>query len=242
MKKIILGLISLYTLLLTGCDKAQEYTDLAQRHERNGEKPQAFELYKKACELDNGFACDKVGQFYNVMSHESLSSSPETYEKLGDEFEQKAIRLYEKECAAGKGYSCAKLYFFKIGEDEEEGWNLLLKGCDELNDKYACFVLGDMIFSPLGNVKRREYTIKSCELGYRLACSNIGNHSLALKAYEKSCNDGNEEDCAKASEYYLEGEYIKQDLKKAKQFAEKACDLGDKEGCKYYKTLNEKGI
>jgi len=41
---------------------------------------------------------------------------------------------------------------------------------------------------------------------------------------------------------YLNGDGIRQNKSTAKEYFGKVCDLGDQDGCDFYKQLNEQGI
>jgi len=65
---------------------------------------------------------------------------------------------------------------------------------------------------------------------------------MALDILEKLANNGNVEVQNKLGLMYTNGDGVKQDDKKAKEWFSKACDGGLQNACDNYKKLNEQGI
>ena len=68
-----------------------------------------------------------------------------------------------------------------------------------------------------------------------------GDLKTALPIFEDLASKGNATAQYVLGMMYENGEGVKQDYKKAKEWFGKACDNRDQESCDYYKKLNQKG-
>ena len=78
-----------------------------------------------------------------------------------------------------------------------------------------------------------------------VAYEKLNDYLNAKKYYEISCNtnnDGQALSCHSLGIMYSRGQGVKQYHSIAKQYAGKACDLGEEMGCYDYKRYNEAGV
>jgi len=68
----------------------------------------------------------------------------------------------------------------------------------------------------------------------------MGNFKKAAKYMPKACDKNDANSCYLAGYLYVNGVGITQDIKKGIEFYKKACTLGDKKSCKYYKKYSKK--
>ena len=69
-----------------------------------------------------------------------------------------------------------------------------------------------------------------------------GDYKTALSIFEDLSSTNNSEAQYYLGFLYYNGQGVKQDFKKAKEWFGKACDNRDQESCDNYKKLNEQGF
>jgi uncharacterized protein len=152
----------------------------------------------------------------------------------------------EQKCNKGDMEACATIggaYLLGKGgkvKDEKKGLELLLKACDGKSG-FGCEIYGRALEQGKGiapdPAAAVTYWQKGCDLGAGGAC-----RSLALKKettdpariplLEKACDKNDNLGCMGLGAAYLHGNQgAPQDLAKAKQYMQKACDLGAKSAC-----------
>jgi len=160
----------------------------------------------------------------------------------------KAVKLFSLSCKQNNMRACYNLalcYAKGIGVKKDlllEGY-FFKKACD-IGLKEACFNLGVLYEEKLGNkVKAKKYYNKACLLGNKDGCFNLAhlledsNLSKSIKLYELLCKYNYSRACVSLGAIYEEKLYRSN---KAVIFYNKACNLGNKDGCynlglKYFK-------
>ena len=118
--------------------------------------------------------------------------------------------------------------------------------------KDSCLLAG-VVYSDAGYSREAiPYFEKNIALGDNggyhllgLAYYGLDDYLNAKKYYEISCNtnnDGQALSCHSLGIMYSRGQGVKQYHSIAKQYAGKACDLGEEMGCYDYKRYNEAGV
>ena len=93
---------------------------------------------------------------------------------------------------------------------------------------------------------------QACNGGFARGCYNLGvlyddgrgvkqNYAQAAKLYEQACNGSVAESCFNLGVMYGKGQGKRQNHSTAKEYFGKACDLGNQDGCDWYKKLNIAG-
>ena len=168
----------------------------------------------------------------------------------------KALELFTKACDGGNMGACNNLGFLYqngqgVKQDGVKALELFTKAC-ESGEVYGCFNAGSMYGNGDGVVKDEVKALdlfeKACSLDLGVGCNNAGGlhynkqqYGKARKMVEKGCELDSGEACGGLALLYFEGKGVRQNLKKAKEFAGKACDLGYQAGCEGYKNLKNKG-
>ena len=205
---------------------------------------QAFKLAAKGCDGGDMEACTSLGVLYFEGKGVKQNGA-------------KALELYDKACESGEKYGCnwaAGLYYSgKAGVKKNfaKARSYAIKAC-ELDVDWACYGLGNMYANGEGGAKDEAKALdlleKACSLDLGVGCNNAGGlyynkqqYGKARKMLEKGCELDSGEACTGLALLYLEGKGVRQNFKKAKEFAGKACDLGVQDGCEAYKNLKNKG-
>ena len=68
------------------------------------------------------------------------------------------------------------------------------------------------------------------------------DYPTAIKVWETSCEDGDSRACNVLALMYDNGEYVLQNRATAKTYYKKACDQGDRVGCKFYERIKAQGL
>ena len=74
-----------------------------------------------------------------------------------------------------------------------------------------------------------------------LNAAEKGDYKTAFTIFEDLAKKGDAKAQYNLGIMYENGQGVKQDYKKAKEWFGKACDNRDQESCDYYKKLNQKG-
>lgn len=168
-----------------------------------------------------------------------------------------AFRFFTKACEGGSAHGCGNagvMYYFGnagVKKDFIKARSYYAKGC-ELNDTQSCHNLGAMYANGEGGakdeIKALDMLEKACGLDFGNGCQNAGfwyadrqQYDKARKPYEKGCELGGAKACYNLAALYHDGVGARQNFKKAKEFAGKACDLGYQDGCEAYKQLKNAG-
>lgn len=121
--------------------------------------------------------------------------------------------------------------------------------CEEDKNSFACNEIGYAYQWGIDikkNLKKANiYYRKGCNLGNTGACNNLAysyekglgmvkNYDMAIKLYTNACSKKNGISCNNLAYIYYD---IKNDLKSAKKYFKKSCDLGYKVACKKYSFI-----
>ncbi|MCQ2702108.1 sel1 repeat family protein [Helicobacter pylori] len=144
---------------------AKKCKDLAEFYFNANDLKNALEYYSKACELNNGEGCSKLGGDYFLG--ESVTQDL-----------KKAFGYYSKACELNEALTCTLVgEFYRDGEgvakDLKKAFEYSAKAC-ELNDAKGCYALAAFYNEGKGVAKDEKQTIenleKSCKLGLKEAC------------------------------------------------------------------------
>ena len=166
------------------------------------------------------------------------------------------ISLYAKHfedlseaCEVGNVRACYDVGLsYKTGNGVEKNYakaeKFFLIAC-EGGDYVGCNSLGLLYVQGRGmkvNHKKADiFWEKACKGGIVRGCYNLGvsyrnnkKFSEAIKIFTKVCNDNDAKGCIELANMYYYGLGSQKNLLEAKKFYKKACELGNKRGCKYY--------
>lgn len=196
---------------LKACDKS-DCNNIGIIYESISAFESAASYYKKACELNDKWACSNLGTlyFYGRGVEENLAASNKSYEKacelnhasscyyLGFHYEHRvdkanfgtAKKYYDKACRLKHAESCNRigiLYYYGWGVKQNyfEAFTHIQNSCETQNSAEGCYLLGVL---------------------------------------------------------YDEGKGTKQSRSAAKKYFGKACNMRSQKGCDAYKKLNEAGV
>jgi len=193
-----------------GCDtgRPSSCNALGMLYEQGAEgikkdEMQAAVFYRKACDMYFPAACKQLADLYAEGRG------------VGRDV-KKAASIYEQACRFSGGSSCTaggKLYVAQGDKDSiERGVALLQRGCASREGE-GCWILAGMLEQGKLPVVKRD-------------------PPSALHRYEEACSYRWPEACAKAGAAYKSGGLgAKADAAKAKELAQRACELGNKPSC-----------
>jgi hypothetical protein len=121
------------------------------------------------------------------------------------------------------------------------------------NDAQACLALGAMYHVGDGVAqsfkKAREYYAKSCELGLAAGCTHLGymyenghagyHPDQAAKLYTQACDLNDYDACESLGKFYENGTGVGEDMQKAVDYYDKACEGGKGRSCTHLGLLYE---
>ena len=152
----------------------------------------------------------------------------------------------EKKCNSGDAESCATIggaYLLGKGgkeKDEAKGLALVKKACDG-KSAFGCEIYGRALDEGKGIAPDKEgaksYFKQSCDLGGAGGCRALALQMetadpARIPLLEKACSKDDKLGCMGLGAAYLHGNQgAPKDLAKAKQFLQKACDLGATSAC-----------
>ncbi len=184
----------------------------------------AIAFYRMACELKDNNGCKQAIELYALSGEYCEYVSENGGYHPSDKCFNNAREYLENFCDAGNTSACESLGLiyenrYQPNDPEfEHVYEYLKKACDK-NSAMACGELG-RVYEKQNRDKPEMYeplTLKSCALKNAFACCHLG-------------------------ELYLKGKHVPQDLKKALTFLEKACSLGEADGCSLLADIYEKGV
>jgi TPR repeat protein len=152
----------------------------------------------------------------------------------------------EAKCNKGDAESCATIggaYLLGKGgktKDEAKGVALVKKACDG-KSAFGCEIYGRALDEGRGIAVDKEgaknYFKQSCDLGGGGGCRALAmrfetTDPARIPLLDKACQKDDKIGCMGLGAAYLHGNQgAKKDLPKAKQFLQKACDLGANTAC-----------
>lgn len=146
MRKLIISVSVLLGLFVSGCATSSP--------EIGSTGGNSAEQLKKACELNKGLSCAKLG----LLHADGIGVKKDF---------SKAHKYFKKACNLNNGMGCSYLGIsynngLGIKQNSSLGKKYLQKGCD-LNDGEGCFRLGIM-YADKDNSKAIKYLEKACDL------------------------------------------------------------------------------
>lgn len=93
--------------------------------------------------------------------------------------------------------------------------------------KFTALFLSTLLFA--------TFTYANFEEGFIFY--NNKNYEKALNLWQSACEKNDARACNVLALMYDNGEYVKENKNRAKEFYKKACDTGDDVGCKFYKKM-----
>lgn len=174
----------------------------------------ALNLFKKGCDLNDGFSCGLLGlTYYNGSTPYTGNKSylPQNYNK--------AANIFQKGCNLNDSNSCAMLasmYHEGKGVDYniDTAITLYNKSCN-LNNGTSCGILGNLYYNDRHHPSnpRAAWPLfeKGCDLNNDSSCYYLGviyyyndgfeelfanyNREKSIKLFRKGCNLGNSQAC-----------------------------------------------
>lgn len=158
-------------------------------------------------------ACEKADPAQKLFERGLAAYDPED--------RAEAIKLYDQACELNHANACAELGYAYYGTEDQETTDLTKslaafeRSCELLSGD-GC--VGGAGWWSLESEEEPKYEliipflVKGCEFGSGLACNDLGND-------------------------YIDGKGVEADPKKGRELQEKACSLGDAEGCYDYGIL-----
>ena len=229
------------------CNKGNSNSclDLSKK-ENNLEK---FELYEKACTLNNPLGCEYIGNAHRNGDFELETNST------------KALKFYEKACKLNASKSCAiTAYMYQSSEGTNKNNHKALKyykkSC-RLNSAIGCNNLADIYYN--GKIIKKNYKKafglykKACSLKNALGCFKTAyaykkgtgiprNQSKASSYYIKSCELDYAGGCNNLGVMFEYGEgNLAKNSSKAIKYYHKACELNNHYGCRNLALMYEGG-
>lgn len=184
----------------------------------------AEELYRKACDADEGRGCHALAQL--VRQNWKLDIQL-----------QAAIRLEEKACELGTIEGCVaagQAYLFGSGveQDRERGLELLDRGCTE-QIGVSCGVLARLYEQGIGVTVNPDEARRYQKLAdaHTAGASAVNAEELAFVVYAEACNRGDVLGCFDAGWYRAEGREVERNVTVAREFFQRACQSGLKTAC-----------
>jgi TPR repeat protein len=223
------------------CDggSARGCSNLGHAYERgealNKDLEKARALYEKGC--DGGFArgCTNLGVFAERASDPT-----------------RANMLFDRACEAGDGRGCHYLALNVdkgkgIAQDPTRAKALFSRACQgKFPD--ACALLAAQLVG--GTEEERQKGVKeldeSCAAGTASACRFLGtlrrsgtkvpkDATKALRDFERGCDVKDTDSCVEAAALaFLGGDGLAKDPERAVRLAKKACDSGNRLGCRLF--------
>ena len=135
MKKLVVGLTTIFMLLVSGCATSSAPTpNVSSHNETHTKLPKDAVKYKKACDLNDGKACFELSRFY----HKNIGVKQNALDALQER------KYLKKSCDLNYGLGCFTLgatYLSKSPISEQEfleGKKYFKKACD-LNYSMGCY-------------------------------------------------------------------------------------------------------
>ena len=213
--------------LAAGCSKLASMYDTGRARVVTRDVARARELFKQACTLGDGPACQRTGNY--VMSNEPAE----------------ARKYFERACSKfNDGIACAQLAFMidqgmggaadpaRAAKEYAKAWKLLDRNCPK--DGNACLARGVMLQRGLGtkvdDAKALAAFRQSCADANYDGCTQLaqtldklpGNAAEALGAWEKGCLYDWARACSVAARRLVAADHRSTD---AMALAERACEL-----------------
>lgn len=158
----------------------------------------------------------------------------------------------EAKCNKGDAESCANLggaYLLGKGgkeKDEKKALELLKKACDG-KSAFGCEICARALDEGRGTAPdkdgAKQYFEKACNLGSGGGCRSLAmryeiSDPARIPLLDKACKKDDNLGCMGLGAAYLHGNQgAPKDLAKAKQFLQKACDLGATSACEKAREL-----
>lgn len=169
-----------------------------------------------------------------------------TADKKGGKSMNEQADEAETKCNKGDAEACATIggaYLLGKGgktKDEAKGLALLKKACDG-KAAFGCEIYGRALEEgkglPPDHAEALKYFKQSCDLGGGGGCRSLAlsyetNDPARIPLLDKACSKDDKLGCMGLGAAYLHGNQgAPKDAAKAKQFLQKACDLGAQPAC-----------
>ncbi|XP_014243822.1 cytochrome c oxidase assembly factor 7 homolog [Cimex lectularius] len=156
-------------------------------------------------------------------------------------------------------------YLESISKDYHKAGRVYKSNCDDYNFAKSCYKMGYYYISGKGGFERStekssQYYEKGCDLGDTDSCFRAGFVNIitskaqnskqgflqGLSRLKKGCDANHADACHHLSSLYLDEnsntkDFLSKDMKKAFEFAQKACHLGNIYACVNVSIMYRKG-
>ncbi len=198
---------------------------------------QANALYLKACQLEDGEACNRLGVSAELGRGQAADQAA-------------ANARYEEACRLASGAGCnslaiSQLHGKGVPRDPRQAAVLQERACD-LGHGEACAGLGHQVDNGIGVARDQARAIRlyrrAVELGSGLGHNNLGyayesgqgvqqDWRRANELYEQGCRLGNGRACSNLGNNLVRGAGLPVNKARAVALYEKSCALDTPEGC-----------
>jgi len=254
MKKLILLCLTIFLLhaqpntILT-CEQGNkdDCNDRGVTYGVKGEFGKAFTLYKKACALNSSRGCFNLG--FMCMNGQGVKKDF----VMAVQYLERAMDLGEYRLATTNLGFIYAIGYDKLKKDKIKALHYFKVGCEKYSD-LACNSAGRLEEKNKHDSKALYYYKRGCVLRNAESCLRYGvslytgrgdkqNKEVALRAFSLGCKFENASACEALTMMIYKGEGgALPDMKLAKVYRKRACDLGAKDACgedkEYYKRFD----
>ena len=226
--------------------------DASARHVKKFGKPNPGQM-QKACDKGALKVCVKLA-WYTMDGWYGTTQDVD-----------KSAALMKKACDGGEASGCsglARAQSYNSNELKPEQTALFKQGCDA-GDADGCYWLGRWaaVGADRNDAMKKAYGlyVAACDGGDAEACYSAGvmnrdshqdsyddavpwSDEASNKLWADACNASYPEACSRLGGNYEEAKGVAENWKKAKQLYDKACKLGDSDGCQWSQDLVQKAL
>lgn len=228
----------------------------------------AAELYQRACDAGNLRSCTSLGDLLDSYEHtpRDLTRAAHLYQRACDGGEMggcvqlgslllhgrgttadsvRAQELFANACAQDHARGCVLL---STVDSQRRALGIRLREC-EGGDADSCFQAG--IDSIDRNAQRAESLLRrACDMAHPAACVSLADHtfvtgSQAAAFYQRACDLGGRDGrmgCYRLGHLYDVGTGVSANATRAADLYERACVLGDLNGCYNFGAALAEGV
>lgn len=218
----------------------QRWHELCQEAIQDKDLPSVDECNEDECNL--------IGQVYLMFPRIAFSATS----KSSILYYKKSFSYLNRGCQLDNAEACYLLSLFYSVKP-----NTLIFGLPIFSR--VAYIFTDEVNKIVKNdkLKKKKYQNKShnllkeqCHFNNAKSCFQLGVFSIirtddyfvAKQSFEKSCNLDEAEGCGALGDMYAEGLGTRKNLKTAKEYYGRACDLGSQRGCDNHNAIKERDI
>ena len=208
----------------------------------------AFANFQKGCTKKFAPSCFSVG----ILLNNGIGTKVDKF---------RAFEMFEKTCSGRVFIGCeelAKAYILgdAVRQNLKKSIQIYKQNCEKNRIYSSCETLSQMYLDGNLTTQNTQTGIKyiqiACNGGFSGSCAKLAQiyangkyvASDLEKVYfylDKDCTNGQSESCQNLGLLYIQGGKD-EDIKHAKEYFGKSCDLKNAKGCESYKFINEHGL